>query len=106
MLFFDNINSKYHLMIFIGIVIFMIVMAVILSISFNKNISSSESESTSSEGYSGMSIFIMLLMILFMIGSILSNRNNMVTILGYQVNKGMIIYIFIAFMIMFSSKMK
>ena len=82
----------------------MIIMAVLLSISFNKNISDSESETTS-EGYGGMSIFIMLLMILFMIGSILSNRNNIVTILGYEVNKGMVIYIFIAFMIMFSSKM-
>jgi len=104
MLFFDNVDSKYHLLIFIGIVIFMIIMAVLLSISFNKNISDSESETTS-EGYGGMSIFIMVLMILFMIGSIVSNRNNMVKILGYEVNKGMVIYIFIAFMIMFSSKM-
>ena len=84
------------------IVIFMIVMAVLLSISFNKNISDSDTPAQSNDG---MSIFIMVIMMLFMIGTIISQRNNKVTILGNNLNKGMIIYIFIAFMIMFSSKM-
>ena len=110
MLFFDTVDSKYHLLMFIGIVAFLFIMGIVLTIGFNRSISDSsiqqdDSNSRVSTGSSrGLTIFVMVIMILFMISVIIANRNNKVYVLGFELNKGMIIYIFIAFLIMFSAK--
>ena len=110
MLFFDTVDSKYHLLIFIGIVAFLFIMGVVLTVGFNRSISDTPVEQDASNSLvstgstDGLSIFMMVIMILFIISVVIANRNNKVYIFGFVLNKGMIIYIFIAFLIMFSAK--
>lgn len=100
----NNIGKEYHFMAFMIIVFILILLGVFLTIGFNKSISDKDDEQTKSFSY-GISIFVMVLAILFMFTVIISNRNNKIILLGYELNKGMIIYMFIAFMLMFSSKL-
>ena len=100
----NNIGKEYHFMAFMIIVSVIIIMGVLLTIGFNKSISDKQDEQTKSFTY-GISIFVMVFAILFMFAVVITNRNNKVKLLGYEVNKGMIIYMFIAFMLMFSSKL-